>query len=100
MCPKFEAGMKIISQRWVGLIISQLLDGPRRFCVLEENVGVSARVLSERLKSLEAQGIIKRDVYPQTPVLIEYSLTDKGTALKPVLDSLSTWSHEWVDVTE
>ncbi len=95
ICPQFEKGMTIISQRWVGLIIFQLLEGPQRFSVLEENVKVSARVLSERLKSLEEEGIITRKVYPETPVRIEYSLTPKGKALQPVLDSLYAWSHAW-----
>lgn len=97
VCPTFEAGMSIISQRWVGLIIYQLMDAPQRFSSLEQSVGISARVLSDRLKSLEQADIVKREVFPVTPVLIEYSLTEKGKALKPVLDSLYTWSESWLN---
>lgn len=97
VCPTFEAGMSIISQRWVGLIVYQLMDAPQRFSSLEQSVGISARVLSDRLKSLEQAGIVKREVFPVTPVLIEYSLTDKGRALKPVFDSLYTWSQSWLN---
>src|SRR5690625_5470233 len=79
--------MGLLSQRWTGLIIYQLLPGPQRFCSIESSIGVSGRVLSERLKDLETKGIVKREVYPETPVRIEYSLTDKGISLEPLMRS-------------
>lgn len=85
-----------MSQRWTGLVIYQLLAGPKRFCTLESSMSISGRVLSERLKDLEQQGIVKREVYPETPVRIEYSLTDKGMALEPVLREIEKWSQEWL----
>lgn len=85
-----------MSQRWTGLVIYQLLTGPKRFCTLESSMGISGRVLSERLKDLEQQGIVKREVYPETPVRIEYSLTDQGMALEPVLREIEKWSQEWL----
>ncbi|WML45797.1 winged helix-turn-helix transcriptional regulator [Neobacillus sp. PS3-40] len=96
LCPKFEKAMKLISQRWSGLIIYQLLFGPQRFCTIESSLPISGRLLSERLKDLEHEGIVKRDVYPETPVRIEYSLTDKGKALETVIGGIEKWSQEWV----
>jgi len=97
MCPKFEKAMGILGQRWTGLIIYQLLSGPQRFCHIESAVGVSGRVLSERLKDLEHEGIVKREVYPETPVRIEYSLTEKGVSLKPLMKEIEYWSHTWIE---
>jgi DNA-binding HxlR family transcriptional regulator len=101
LCPRFEKAMNIISQRWSGLIIYQLLNGgPQRFSEIEASLPISGRVLSDRLKDLEQFGIVKRDVFPETPVRIEYSLSEKGHALQPVLKSIEKWSHDWVSVDE
>ncbi|WP_100407850.1 winged helix-turn-helix transcriptional regulator [Bacillus solitudinis] len=97
ICPRFEKAMGILSQRWSGIIIYQLLLGPQRFCTIESSVGVSGRVLSERLKDLENAGIVKREVYPETPVRIEYSLTEKGFALEPLMRDIEKWSQTWLE---
>ncbi|MDQ0252712.1 DNA-binding HxlR family transcriptional regulator [Evansella vedderi] len=96
ICPRFEKGMGFLSQRWTGLIIYQLLSGPQRFCSIESSIGVSGRVLSERLKDLENEGIVKREVFPETPVRIEYSLTEKGIALEPLMQEIEKWSQNWL----
>ncbi|MFB6467097.1 winged helix-turn-helix transcriptional regulator [Cytobacillus sp. Hz8] len=96
LCPRFEKAMNILGQRWTGLIIYQLISGPQRFCHIESSLPISGRLLSERLKSLEKEGIVKRDVYPETPVRIEYSLTEKGRSLEPVLRELEKWSNQWI----
>jgi len=96
ICPRFEKAMGMLSQRWTGLVIYQLLSGPKRFCSLESSMGISGRVLSERLKDLEGQGIVKREVFPETPVRIEYSLTEKGLSLKPIIQELEKWSQTWL----
>ena len=96
LCPRFEKAMSILSQRWTGLIIYQLFLGPQRFNTIESAISISGRVLSERLKDLEQQGIVKRDVYPETPVRIEYSLTDKGKAIEPVLKGIESWAQDWI----
>jgi DNA-binding HxlR family transcriptional regulator len=96
ICPRFEKAMSILSQRWTGMIIYQLLTGPQRFCTIESSIGVSGRVLSERLKDLENEGIVKRDVIPETPVRIEYSLTEKGSALEPLMKEIENWSQNWL----
>ncbi len=97
ICPRFEKAMRLLGQRWTGMIIYQLLNGPQRFCNIESAVGVSGRVLSERLKDLESEGIVKRDVYPETPVRIEYSLTEKGLSLQPLMKEIENWSQTWVE---
>ncbi|WP_102264086.1 winged helix-turn-helix transcriptional regulator [Mesobacillus jeotgali] len=97
ICPRFEKAMTILSQRWTGLIIYQLLTGPQRFCTIESSMGVSGRVLSERLKDLESEGIVRREVHPETPVRIEYSLTEKGKALEPLMREIEKWSKSWLE---
>ena len=98
ICPRFEKAMGLMSQRWTGLVIYQLLTGPKRFCTLESSMGISGRVLSERLKELESHGIAKREVFPETPVRIEYSLTEKGQALEPIIKEIEKWSQTWLTV--
>ncbi|MFJ8244924.1 winged helix-turn-helix transcriptional regulator [Peribacillus asahii] len=100
ICPRFEKGMQILSKRWTGLIVHQLLNGPQRFCRIEAAFPISGRILSERLKDLEQEGIVKRDVYPETPVRIEYSLTEKGLALAPVINEIQQWSLDWIKSVE
>lgn len=96
ICPRFEKAMTILSQRWTGMIIYQLLSGPQRFCTIESSIGVSGRVLSERLKDLENEEIVRREVHPETPVRIEYSLTAKGKALEPLMREIEKWSQSWL----
>jgi len=98
ICPRFEKAISLLSQRWTALIINQILSGPHRFCAIQSSIGISGKVLSERLKDLEQKGIIKRDVIPEIPVIIEYSLTEKGYSLEPVLKEIETWSQSWVEI--
>jgi len=80
------------------LIIHQLLGDSQRFCSIESAIPISGRLLSERLKELEQEGIVNREVYPETPVRIEYSLTEKGRALEPIIREMEQWSQEWIEV--
>ncbi|AND40810.1 MULTISPECIES: helix-turn-helix domain-containing protein [Bacillaceae] len=96
ICPRFEKAIGILSQRWTGLIIYQLLNGPQRFCSIESSIGISGKVLSDRLKDLENEGVVKREVYPETPVRIEYSLTEKGLAMEPLMKEIEKWSQNWL----
>ncbi|SDI00667.1 transcriptional regulator, HxlR family [Alteribacillus persepolensis] len=100
LCPKFEKAMSILSKRWTGLVVYQLLRGSQRFCEIEASIGISGRLLSDRLKHLENEGMVKRDVYPETPIRIEYSLTEKGRALEPLMNELEQWSKTWIDEKE
>ena len=96
ICPRFEKGISLLSQRWTALVIYQLLSGSGRFSTIQSSIGISGKVLSERLKDLEHQGIVKRNVIPETPVIIEYSLTEKGISLEPILKGIENWSQLWV----
>lgn len=97
ICPRFEKAVELLSKRWVALIVFQLLSSPQRFSEIEAALtNLSGRVLSERLKELEAAGIVKREVFAETHVRIEYSLTDMGRSLAPVFEEISKWSTEWI----
>lgn len=97
LCPKFEKAVSLLSQRWTALIIYQLLSGTKRFSEIQTSIGISGKVLSDRLKDLEQEGIINRTVIPKTPVIIEYSLTEKGRSMEPILNSIEDWSQAWIE---
>lgn len=73
-------------------VLETLQKGPARFTTLEKVLKVSPRTLSERLKELEEQGVVNRQAFPEVPPRVEYSLTEKGEALKPLLDSVGEWA--------
>lgn len=98
LCPKFEKAFQILGKRWSGVIIHVLEDGAMRFNEIADHIPhISQKMLSDRLKSLEEESIIQRHVYPETPVRIEYSLTDKGKALAPALKEVQSWADQWVE---
>ena len=100
MCPRFQSAMDILGRRWTGLILRTLQDGPRRFGELTKHIEVvSERMLSERLKDLEVDGLVIRKVIPSTPVHVEYSLTEKGAALHDVLAAIERWAGRWVEAS-
>jgi len=95
--PKVERSFEIIGKKWVGLIIYVLMSGPKRFSEISENIPtLSRRILTERIKELEDQGIIFRNVIPDRPIRSEYSLTKKGTELGKILGPISQWAESWV----
>jgi DNA-binding HxlR family transcriptional regulator len=97
LCPAFHRAVELIGRRWTGAILRVLLDGAERFSDIAAAVpGLTDRMLSERLKELEAEGIVTRGVIPETPVRIEYRLTPKGRALGCVLDAVGAWAHAWL----
>jgi DNA-binding HxlR family transcriptional regulator len=96
MCPKFEAAFELLGKRWTGLIIQTLLSGNKRFSEIEDSIpNLSARMLTERFKELEGNGIIIRHVYPETPVRIEYELTQKGKELQKAMEEIQKWAEKW-----
>jgi DNA-binding HxlR family transcriptional regulator len=96
LCPKFENAFELLGKRWTGLIIRTLLSGQKRFTDISEAIpNMSARMLTERFKELEKEGIICRKVYPDVPVRIEYELTDKGRELQVVMDEIQKWAEKW-----
>ncbi|WP_257460417.1 winged helix-turn-helix transcriptional regulator [Archangium lipolyticum] len=99
ICAQYEKAVGLLGKRWTGLILRVLLDGPRRFSELSGQMSaISERILSERLKELESEGIVERHVEPGPPVRVEYRLTDKGQALWKVIDEIGKWAEQWVDV--
>jgi DNA-binding HxlR family transcriptional regulator len=98
LCPKFHEAVELIGRRWSGAVIRLLLGGRRRYSDLRDAIpDISDRMLSERLKELEAAGIVRRIVTPQTPVRVEYELTEKGRALEPSLRALGEWASVWIE---
>jgi DNA-binding HxlR family transcriptional regulator len=96
-CGLFHRAVELIGKRWTGAILSVLLDGPLRFSEIRALVpDLSDRLLSERLKELEAQGIVDRHVIDGHPVGVEYSLTPKGEALEPAVRALKRWAGDWM----
>ena len=95
-CPVYHRAVELIGRRWTGAILRALLAGVNRFSDLAATVpGMSDRMLSERLKELEAEGVLVRRVIPETPVRIEYELTAKGRALQGVIEAVSDWAGRW-----
>ncbi|KPV43065.1 winged helix-turn-helix transcriptional regulator [Alicyclobacillus ferrooxydans] len=96
--PRFTSAFDILGKRWTGLIIATLVDGPHHFNeILELIPELNESMLSKRLKEMIGEGIVTRDVYSQTPVCIEYRLTDKGQALHSVLEEVYDWADVWMD---
>jgi DNA-binding HxlR family transcriptional regulator len=96
-CPYYHHAVELIGRRWTGAILRALLSDIRRFSDLTEAIpGLSDRMLSERLKELEAEGIVARLVHAERPVRVEYLLTQKGQALGDVIEAVSSWAETWV----
>lgn len=101
LCPRFHHAAEIIGRRWTGAILRVMLGGATRFNELKRAIpDISDKMLSERLKELEAEGILTRTVSPTTPVRIDYRLTEKGEALRPVLAGIGAWADAWVPKDE
>jgi DNA-binding HxlR family transcriptional regulator len=97
-CSLYHQAIELIGKRWSGAILLVLMDGALHFSEIRDLVpDISDRLLSERLKELESERIVERRVIDGAPVRVEYSLTDKGAALEPVVRSLKAWAHEWRD---
>ena len=95
MCPRYERAAGLLGKRWTGLIIRVLMGGPRRFKDLKAQLpDLSDRLLSERLKELEATGVVRRTVYEERPVRVEYELTPKGRDLEPVVKAIQRWAEK------
>jgi DNA-binding HxlR family transcriptional regulator len=96
-CSAYHRAVELIGKRWTGAILFVLMDGPLRFSEIKQLVpDLSDRLLSERLKELEAEDIVERHVIDDTPVKVEYALTEKGRALQPVVRTLKVWARAWL----
>lgn len=100
-CPRYHRAMEILGGRWTNEIVRALLGGAHRFTEFTAAIpGLSDRLLSDRLKNLEAEGIVTRTVVPDKPVRVEYELTDKGRDLATVVQALAQWAERWVEAPE
>lgn len=92
------AAMEIIGNKWTALILRDIAAGEKRFCNLEKTVGkINPRTLSQRLDDLEAHGIVTKKSYAEVPPRIEYTLTEKGEDLLPILKQMASWGSKYYD---
>jgi DNA-binding HxlR family transcriptional regulator len=97
LCSKVEECYHILGKKWVGLVIHTLMEEPKRFSEMHAFIpDLSKRVLNERMKELEENGIVLRNVIADRPVRTEYSLTKKGTELGRSLKGLEEWAEKWL----
>jgi DNA-binding HxlR family transcriptional regulator len=96
VCPHFHAAIELIGKRWTGAIVCVLAERPMRFGELGKAVpGLSDRLLSRRLRELEEERLVEREVEAGTPTRVIYSLTEKGAALGPTIQEIRVWAEQW-----
>jgi DNA-binding HxlR family transcriptional regulator len=96
VCPHFHHAIELIGKRWTGAIVVALTEGPLRYADIGKAVpGLSDRLLSQRLRELEEEGLVERQVEAGTPVRVTYRLTEAGQQLDPVLSELKSWARRW-----
>jgi DNA-binding HxlR family transcriptional regulator len=97
LCARFHQAVELVGRRWTGAVIQLLMGGRKRYAELRSAIpDISDRMLSERLRELEAEGILARIVIPETPVRVEYELTEKGRALQRALAEIGRWAERWI----
>lgn len=95
LCSKVEGIFALLARKWAGLLVFELRAGEKRFADLRSAIpGLSSRVLTLRLRELEASGLVERLVSPSSPVRVAYRLTARGRSLAPVMESLALWAQE------
>ena len=100
-CCNVAACAEILGAKWTAVLVHDLSEGARRFSELEHAcVGISPRTLSERLRVLEAEGILVRRSYPESPPRVEYELTEKGEALLPIIDAMREFGRDWLRIAQ
>ncbi len=96
-CPLYHEAVELVGRRWTGAILRVLMDGPLRFSEIAQSVPeLSDRLLSERMKELEARGIVDRRVIAGPPLRVEYELSKMGRELEPALTELERWAKRWL----
>lgn len=94
-CP-VETTLRLIGNRWKILIIRDLMGGTRRFGELKKSVGeITQKVLTSNLREMEADGLVTRTAYAEMPPRVEYSLTEAGRSLRPIIDAMTLWGEEY-----
>ncbi len=101
VCSRFHRAIELIGSRWTGAILRTLLQGRTRYASIKAAIpDITDRMLSERLRSLEAQDLVVRSVVPETPVRVEYELTKKGRELQDALNEIGNWAERWIPLDE
>ena len=96
-CPRYHHAVELVGRRWAGAIVRALLAAPRRFNELRAAIpDISDRMLAERLKELELEGVVVRTVLPEAPIGVEYGLTEKGKALEAPVMAIGKWAEKWI----
>ena len=97
VCARFHRAVELIGSRWTGAIIQTLLQGKTRYALIKSAIpDITDRMLSERLRSLEAEDLVTRWVIADTPVRVEYELTEKGRSLQNALNEIGAWAERWI----
>jgi len=97
LCPRYHHAVELLGRRWAGAIVSILLRGPARYNEIRAEIpDISDRMLAERLKELESEGVVVRTVIPEPPVGVRYSLTEKGRALEAAVTAIGKWAERWI----
>ena len=99
MCP-YVTAQHLLSGKWAILILQKLSEGPQRFNQLQKQIDITQATLANQLKSLEAEGLIHREVFPEVPTRVEYSLTEIGEQFRPVLESIEAWGYQYIEYLE
>jgi DNA-binding HxlR family transcriptional regulator len=95
-CPEFHKAVELIGRRWSGAIVREMLGGASRFTELRDAIpDLSERMLCARLRELELEGVVSREVHAEPPARVEYRLTDKGRALQGVVAAIGDWADRW-----
>ena len=96
VCPEFHAAVELVGKRWTGAILWALIERPHYFAELKAGVpGVSDKLLSQRLRELEEEGLVDRSVHPGSPARVSYALTEKGRDIEPAVAELRDWARRW-----
>ena len=99
VCARFHQAVELIGSRWTGAIIQTLLQGKTRYTLIKTAIpDITDRMLSERLRSLESEELLTRRVVPQSPIRVEYELTEKGRSLESALHEVSAWAERWISL--
>lgn len=99
-CP-VETTLMLIGDKWKVLILRDLMTGTKRFGELKKSVtGISQKVLTSNLRDMEENGLVSREVFPEVPPKVEYTLTDLGRSMQPILDTMAKWGSEYKAMCE
>lgn len=97
-CSAFQRGCELLGRRWTGIIVYTLLQKPHRFNELLNAIpSISDRLLTERLRELEEAGLVERRVIPESPVRVEYHLTEAGLDAREIVSTIYIWSNKWLE---